>query len=198
MYSKKSHVVIGFHGCDEETCNKLINSKNEPMNKSERAYDWLGSGMYFWEDDLDRAFEWAVDYKKMGKIEKPAVVGAVIDLGSCLDFMQTKYLKLLKIGFDSLEKINTKSGNVLPENKDFGNSPDLRLRYLDCAVINNLHSIKGENVFDSVRGVFLEGNPVYKGSGFKEKNHIQICIRNPNCIKGYFLPREFNESYCKP
>jgi len=28
------------------------------------------------------------------------------------------------------------------------------------------------------------------GAGFKEKNHIQICVRNRNCIKGYFLPRE--------
>ena len=22
-----------------------------------------------------------------------------------------------------------------------------------------------------------------------KKNHIQICIRNPNCIKGFFIPR---------
>jgi len=44
--------------------------------------------------------------------------------------------------------------------------------------------------YDSVRGVFFEGEDLYPDAGFKEKNHIQICVRNRNCIKGYFLPRE--------
>jgi hypothetical protein len=48
----------------------------------------------------------------------------------------------------------------------------------------------GLNPFDSVRGVFIEGQPLYPGAGFHDKNHIQICIRNPNCIKGLFLPRD--------
>jgi hypothetical protein len=43
--------------------------------------------------------------------------------------------------------------------------------------------------FDSVRGVFFEGEDLYQNAGFKSKNHIQIAIRNPNCIKGYFIPR---------
>lgn len=45
-------------------------------------------------------------------------------------------------------------------------------------------------VFDSTRGVFTEGGPVFPGAGILEKSHIQICIRNPNCIKGFFLPRK--------
>ena len=31
---------------------------------------------------------------------------------------------------------------------------------------------------------------LYDGAGFLDKTHIQICIRNPNCIKGYFIPRK--------
>ena len=45
--------------------------------------------------------------------------------------------------------------------------------------------------YDSVRGIFLEGNAIYPDSGILEKTHIQICVRNPNCIKGYFAPKEF-------
>ena len=52
--------------------------------------------------------------------------------------------------------------------------------------------------FDSVRGVFVEGNPLYEGAGFHHKNHIQICIRNPNCIKGYFLPRAIDNRFKIP
>lgn len=63
------------------------------------------------------------------------------------------------------------------------------MRFRDCAVIESLHAFrknKGETAFDSVRGMFAEGKPLYENAGFHEKNHIQICIRNPNCIKGYF------------
>jgi hypothetical protein len=33
------------------------------------------------------------------------------------------------------------------------------------------------------------GGALYNGAGFRERTHIQIAIRNPNMIKGYFLPR---------
>lgn len=68
---------------------------------------------------------------------------------------------------------------------------DLLRRELDCAVIQALHqSMKKTNQkpFDSVRGLFWEGDQLYPQAGFKEKDHIQICIRNIDCIKGYFLP----------
>ena len=63
----------------------------------------------------------------------------------------------------------------LPENK--GNTHDLLLRNLDCTVIENLHEIyKSQKLpeFDSVRGVFWEGNLIYPNAGFREKDHIQI------------------------
>ena len=65
------------------------------------------------------------------------------------------------------------------------------LRELDCAVIERIHQYNRENnvrAYDSVRGVFIEGNPVYEDSGIMEKTHTQLCIINPNCIKGYFMP----------
>ena len=52
--------------------------------------------------------------------------------------------------------------------------------------------------YDSVRGVFWEGDDLYPGAGFKEKNHIQIAIINPNCIKGFFLPRDVDNMYLIP
>jgi len=45
-------------------------------------------------------------------------------------------------------------------------------------------------LFDSARGVFTEGGPAFPGAGIQEKNHIQICIRNSNAIKGFFLHRK--------
>lgn len=40
--------------------------------------------------------------------------------------------------------------------------------------------------YDSVRGIFTEGEETYEGAAFQKKTHTQLCIVNPNCIKGYF------------
>ena len=77
---------------------------------------------------------------------------------------------------------------TLPENH-----PDRLRRNLDCAVIRRLHSILEDQDLapvDTLRGVFIEGKPVYPGAGFDEKTHIQVVVRNPDCIKGVFrVPR---------
>ena len=73
---------------------------------------------------------------------------------------------------------------------DKGNS-DILLRELDCAVIQHIHEYNAElnkKGYDSVRGIFIEGKPVYLESGIMEKSDVQLCIVNPNCIKGYFSP----------
>jgi hypothetical protein len=70
-------------------------------------------------------------------------------------------------------------------------SHDLLLRHLDCAVAETLHQLRERQdlpPYDTVRGVFWEGREIYPSAGFREKNHIQICVRNPSCIKGFFLP----------
>lgn len=75
------------------------------------------------------------------------------------------------------------------------------MRRLDCTVIEIAHPINEDakkRSFDSVKGVFWEGDKLYPEAGFTEKNHIQICIRNPNCIKGFFLPCELDLNYFNP
>ena len=71
-------------------------------------------------------------------------------------------------------------------------SPDMVLRYLDCAVIDRLHRMvtdAGMPPFDTVRALFPEGAQIYAGSGFREKTHSEIAVRNDSCILGYFRPR---------
>lgn len=201
MYSTRTGLVFAFHGCDESILEKVLNGKEE-LKSSENSYDWLGHGVYFWENSPMRALEFANQLKKSksGKntIKKPAVIGVALNLGYCLDLMDFENLSLLKSGFDLLNA--TQKSSKLPQNKTVGDSKDLLLRDLDCAVIETLHTVRVQNKiqpFDSVRGVFWEGNELYPNAGFREKNHIQICVRNPNCIKGFFLPRKLNIKFSK-
>ncbi|MFG1427553.1 hypothetical protein [Roseixanthobacter glucoisosaccharinicivorans] len=79
-----------------------------------------------------------------------------------------------------------RSGSKVPQNRD---GEDSLLRDLDCAVLNHLHAVRAAGKlepFDTVRAVFLEGRPLYPKSGFREKAHIQLCVRNSGSIKGAF------------
>ena len=196
MYTKLPHLTLGFHGCSAETCSKVLN-ENEALKASTNAYDWLGSGIYFWENNCIRALEWARN-KYDPKGESYGVIGAVIDLGYCLNLSDSQYNSILKAGYEILE--SRLGGEDPPKNRGKRGN-DILLRELDCAVIQQIHEYNeesGKDPFDSVRGLFIEGDPTYEGSGFYNKSHIQICIINPNCIKGYFRPRIEDLEYPLP
>jgi len=204
MYSSRAGLTLGFHGCDRSVAEKVIAGQQD-LRTSNNDYDWLGHGIYFWENSPSRALEYAHALHKnpiiaKPAIEEPVVIGAVIDLGYCLDLLDFENIQYLKLGHEILLDTYKKSGYVLPDNKPFRDTKDLIIRKLDCAVIETLHQSRESGKmkpFDSVRGVFWEGEDIYPNAGFKEKNHIQLCIINPNCIKGYFLPRKLNSYFEK-
>lgn len=206
MYSKRAGLILGFHGCDEKIRDRVVSEKGFLLSESRNDYDWLGNGVYFWENNYQRALQYATDLmnnpiKGKSKITKASVIGAVIDLGFCMDLLDTEYLKLLKTGYDFLTNTNKTYKLNIPENRPIEKQGDLLIRKLDCSVIETVHQINRDlerQDFDTVRGVFFEGENLYPNAGFKEKNHIQIAVRNPNSIKGYFIPREINEKYPKP
>jgi len=199
MYRRRPGLILGFHGCDESVAKHAL-SGNLAFIKSENLYDWLGSGMYFWDHSPERAMSFALEkqIRRPDLIKTPSVIGAVIDLGYCLDLIEYENAKLLKSAYQLLCESIEKEGKTVPMNKDITGKSDRLLRELDCAVIETIHKLMTSSVqngFDSVRGIFIEGEEVYPGSGIREKDHIQICVRNPNCIKGYFRPRVRDVAY---
>jgi hypothetical protein len=176
--------VLGYHGCDERVAEKLL--AGEPFEQSENKYDWLGSGIYFWEKNPERGLDFAKELAASNRssIKKPAVVGAIIDLGLCLDLSTKGSIDQVRQAHEELVRLFDTAEADMPDNDEDG----LR-RNLDCAVINLLHKIReddGEPPIQSVRGVFFEGDRVYETAGFYEKTHTQICIRDPKCVKGVF------------
>lgn len=195
LYTSLPNLIIGFHGCDKTTYDKVL-IHGESLTSSMNSYDWLGNGIYFWEQNLERAWQWAKmsAVKSKGTIKEPAVIGAIIDLGYCLNLLDSSCIELLKAQYELLTLSMSIAGKELPQNIKGRN-------YLDCAVIEDLHTQRQEDKatpFDSVRGVFIEGSEIYPTSGFMGKSHIQICVRNPNCIKGYFAPRKVDDKFVIP
>ena len=108
MYSKLPQLVFGFHGCDQSVFYKVIKQGGE-LDLSTNDHGWLRSGIYFRENGVERAWEWA---RASRQANAPA--------------------------------------------------------------------------------------PIYPGSMIREKTHVQICVCNPNCIKGYFEPRFADGGYQLP
>jgi hypothetical protein len=183
--------VLGYHGCSRKTGEDALAGLSR-LKKSENAYDWLGPGIYFWEADPLRALEWSHSNVADGKYATPFVLGAVIDLGNCLDLMAREDLELVRGAYEGLKEVHDKDPSLgpLPKNAPRGKTDlDNLRRNLDCATIRQLHVImeaQGEAPFDTVRGLFTEGGHLYPGSGFYAKTHVQIAVRSLKNIKGLF------------
>lgn len=194
--------VLGFHGCDQSVGEKMLANEQDVI-VSENRYDWLGAGAYFWENSPDRALEWAHFLTKHPQnpehnIAKPFVVGAVIDLGNCLDLSDAGSLEIIKEAYARFKETSELAGSPLPVNEPAHKADrDLVKRHLDCAVMNYVHALREDRQagaalepFDTVRGLFTEGGELYPGAKIMAKTHVQICVRNPKTsIKAYFRPR---------
>jgi hypothetical protein len=138
--------------------------------------------------------EWAEEKRAAKRCNVPYVVGAVIDLGNCLDLTLRSNLDLLARVHRDFEAAQKRADLPMPVNKDSPNvkSKNKVMRGLDCAVLNYFHYLNkqaGLPEYDTVRGVFVEGDEAYPGSEIYTKTHIQIAVCNEACIKAVFHPR---------
>lgn len=180
--------ITGFHSCDKAVGLKILNGE-EQLKASDNPWDWLGPGVYFWEQNPYRALDYAVECAKNkqkfnGKIETPFVIGAIIELGNCLNLIEPNSINIVKEAHTRLNETMQQADKEMPFNKGAN-------RLLDCAVIKYVHESNkktGIASYDTIRSPFQEGGPIYDGANFTDRLHIEICVINTTLIKGYFLP----------
>lgn len=144
MYNTRPGLLIGFHGCDRLRQQELLQN-SAIIPKSDKPYDWLGHGMYFWENNFERALQWAHDNKERGDgIKDPAVIGAVIELNYCCDLLDDSFIKMLSSFYKLMAKEYESIGKSLPVNKDAASDhhKDKLIRFLDCATIESSRQIR--------------------------------------------------------
>jgi len=189
LHKLSSSFVLGYHGCDRAVAERLLTGT--PFNTSDNDWDWLGSGVYFWEANPLRGLEFAHELQrwrrgKANEILNPYVVGAVIDLGFCLDLTSSMGIRAVQSAHADFVQYCARAGVEMPQNSGGADTP---FRRLDCAIINHLHQVREATTlpaFDTVKGLFVEGGPIYEGSGFHRKTHVQLCVRDLECIRGVF------------
>jgi hypothetical protein len=176
MIGSHPRVVLAYHGTDPATAERILRGELPVADwrPSTNVYDWLGHGIYFWEYGPERARGWA---------KKGGVVGALISLGTCLDLTDVAHTELLAEMYQTFAAQQRKHHKAVPTNRG-------KLHDLDCAVINYAARdarMKGQAI-QTVRGAFLEGDPVFPGSSIHRQTHIRIAVRDRSCIIGLFRP----------
>jgi hypothetical protein len=181
-----ARIVVGYHGCTEAFARELLLGRKavNEWRPSANDRDWLGQGIYFWEHAPERALRWARERYRMR--QRPAVLGAYLQLGRCFDLLDEAITSLLGDTYERLARTCAQQGGSLPRNR----GREGKLRELDCMVVNTcIDELRRRGAeYDTVRAAFLEGEPVCPGAGFSRESHIQIAVRNSACILGVFRP----------
>lgn len=176
--------VIGYHGTRRRTAEALV--RGESFKASENHDDWLGHGIYFWEYAPRQAWWWA---ERRYEHEQPAVVGAMIRLGNCLDFLDPRNGEFLEGAHAGVGRMFALAGRALPNNAN-------NHKYLDCLVLNYLYQLFGDSSrhVDACRAVFVpmgKRQRFWRRSGVYRGSHIQMCVRNPaNILSVWHVRRD--------
>jgi len=186
--------IIGYHGCDRLVADQVLLGRRR-LSPSRNDYDWLGGGIYFWEYGPERALVWAREVSKRSPkhIRQPSVLGAIIHSGVCFDLLDVRFTTYLGRLYPKFLAAMEDRGLPVPENEGLpGRERGLVLRKRDCAVLNWVipfaEAEQGVR-FQTVRCVFQEGKPAFEGSAVRTKSHVQLAVRDPASILGYFRPQ---------
>jgi hypothetical protein len=170
-----STLVVGYHGTTQSQAARIL-SRTYPLLER-RTADWLGDGLYFWQDAPFRALWWA-ERRTRRTDETPAVVRAVVDLNEAIDLLDRSPF------VETLLSLAYRVANA-PEAAPLRNLGDDHA--LDCAVINAAVEYR-QIVFGAahrvVRGVFVNERPrpYFAGSALLREAHVQIAVRDWSAI----------------
>ena len=178
MMAEVDPTVLGYHGTSSSMNESIL---NEGFLFSKNIYDWLGDGIYFFQDGPQRAWEWAVEHRG----DNAAVVGAEIRLINCLDLLDTKWTTFLTEVYDNYIKYIKAADLVRPKQTSGAHR-------LDRDVINYAVGVLVQQGIEigCVRAVFIEGQQVFSDSALYGLAHVQIAVRQTDrCISRAWLEK---------
>lgn len=198
-YDDYHRTVVGYHGTGLTAALRIVN-RVEDFRWSERDYDWLGRGIYFWEHAPKQALTFAKtrqDQYKQKREKSPederrateplAVIACMIRLGFCLDLTEPKHVEYIAEVFVDYEESMELAGVPLPKNTR-------KYRKLDCAVFEYAYEVikkaESSSIVDTARGIYVPTDGikrVWAGSWISRDTHIQLCVRNPANLLGAWL-----------
>ena len=164
-------VVKGYHAGDLAEIESII-SRGSGIPFSNRPGNWLGDGVYFWENDPQRAEEWQIQRTK----------GAILECE-----IDTRYL------FNLLKKENYTDlfyteGKSLLKTLKGNNSRAAQNFDLDRKLFNGIRNKFMGDGMCGIRMAFYLGDSITQNGNIFENQHIQICLWDLTAIEN---PRKY-------
>lgn len=167
--------IYGYHGTNMDIASAILDTG---FKISSNDYDWLGTGIYFFQDAPLRAFQWA----NFRYPNNPAVIRSLIRLENCMDLFDIEWIPIIREAYDIFVEEYRKSNQPLPKQ----NPARSKAHRLDCAyfnyIINQILAPQGEQI-NVVRALFIEGQRVYPNSAIFDLAHVQLAVRNSAMIE---------------
>ncbi len=159
-------IVNGYHGTKASNVDDILANG---FQISRNSYDWLGSGIYFWQDAPQRAREWVEQslIRQGAATDRPVVIKARLKLPNCIDLLDVGWRDLIAEASGSF-LVSTEHRvrpGVLLQNSASGR------RELDNAFFNYLVRWLKLQKFEvgAIRAAVAEGEPILPGSPIRFK-----------------------------
>ena len=168
--------VVGYHATHGAAATALLSGlrRGEAWRPSARDGDWLGHGVYFWQDSVEAAQWWA----RSRGWSSWAIVGAHVQLGRCLDLLRSA---------EALPRLQAIHARLSQSGLVNFNANKM----LDCAVFNAYYSL-AETIDEPVqtaRGLSLPRGrlPLWPHCGIHVGAYIQLVVLDQECIERVWL-----------
>jgi len=153
---------ICYHGHKREVIDKTI--ERGRFNLSDEDWEYLGTGVYFFEEDIQQAISWCTRVKNY---EDWSIIKSRIKAEKLLDFVNTNHFNELK---SFVKKVRTRYRSI-------GGLKQVNTKL----IFDILYELEP---YDVIRHAFCVGeDPENIYPTPITRMQIQVCVRNQDCIR---------------
>lgn len=184
---KLTTLIKGYHGTSLRVAEKLCDGSLS-WRRSSNEGDWLGSGIYFFQDGPSRAMAWA-RAELEGTSEVPAVIESELDLSCCFDLLDLNDFYVLRerarvadelFDIPAQEELLVRGGRAKPPH--LGTPLKMRNRWDRFIIDFCIESLALERSITCVRSAFLWGHAVGPVSFLFNWSRVEIAVREPERV----------------
>lgn len=184
-------LITAHHGTTATIAARI--KGGEEFTPSTNIGDWLGTGIYFWQDAPKRAAYWARRAARRAK-DKPAVLETQIDLTNCLDLLDLFAFNTMKVecaeferrtsGYEQDPLVIEDGATVYPPDGTRLVDRNKKDKALFDFATASIEAKTGKPV-PVVRSAFLWGEALHKTSFVFDWSNVHICVRDHSAIQSY-------------
>ncbi|WPX08550.1 hypothetical protein [Anaerocellum danielii] len=158
----RPYSCTGYHGTTRESAIKILASKKFLISRGKKQ--WLGEGVYFFENDLKQAYNWCT---KARKYRDWVIIKSRIEADTLLDLCDLETFELFEaLVYKIKNRIDNKGNN--------------KFRWRELHVIDLMYRLCP---FDVVRAAYIvpSSKPISGTNIYPIQ--VQVCVKNIECIK---------------